>query len=73
MTGFESNEQLQDIERECLARFRQKAAEIQAAHPEMSSKICFCKAVEVLHQTASRYQWTRSVLQSRGIASLPLR
>jgi hypothetical protein len=73
MTGLESTKDLIEMERECLRRFHTKAAEIRVAHPTMTSQISFCKAVEALHQISERYQWVRQVLQSRGIAALPLR
>ena len=73
MTGYESTEALIEMERECLARFRAKARELQAANPALSSKIAFCKAVEQLGNTANRYQWCREMLQGRGVPAQPLR
>ena len=73
MTGSESTEELVEQERECLVRFRQKARELQAANPALSSKIAFCKAVEQLSATSNRYQWTRQMLELRGVRALPLR
>jgi hypothetical protein len=73
MTGSESVEELVEQERECLGRFRAKARELQAANPALSSKIAFCRAVEQLSATANRYQWTRQMLELRGVRALPLR
>ena len=71
--GDESIEGLQATERECLRRFRARAAEIKAAHPEMSEQIAFARAVASLPRTADKYQGVRQLLQWRGIPALPLR
>jgi hypothetical protein len=70
---METIEELQATEVECLKRFRAKAAEIKAQHPEMTQQIAFAKAVTSLPRTADRYQHSRMMLQWRGIAALPLR
>ena len=48
MRGDESTDELIAQERECLSRFREKARELQAANPALSSKFAFGKAVEQL-------------------------
>ena len=73
MRGDESTEELVEQERECLARFRTKARELQAANPALSSRIAFCRAVEQLGATSNKYQWTRQMLEMRGVRALPLR
>jgi uncharacterized protein with von Willebrand factor type A (vWA) domain len=73
MRGDESTEELVDQERQCLARFRERARELQAANPALAPKIAFCKAVEQLSATSNRYQWTRQMLEMRGVRALPLR
>jgi hypothetical protein len=73
MRGDESTEELIEQERECLGRFRERARDLQAANPALSSKIAFCKAVEQLSATSNRYQWTRQMLELRGVRALPLR
>jgi hypothetical protein len=70
---YESVEELQSQEMECLRRFRAKAAEIRAAHPELTSQIAFARAVEALPRTASKYQYIRSRLGLMGVPALPLR
>jgi hypothetical protein len=64
---------MQAVERECISRFRKKAAEIRAANPQMTAQIAFAKAVEALPKTADKYQYARQRLQWAGIAALPLR
>ena len=64
---------LREIERSCLLRFRTKAAEIAAQHPELSAQICFARAVQALPKTADKYQGARQRLMYAGIAALPLR
>jgi hypothetical protein len=71
--GMETIEELQATEAECLKRFRLRASEIRAQHPEMSASICFAKAVTQLVRTADRYQHARMLLQWRGVPALPLR
>jgi hypothetical protein len=66
-------EELQQTEAECVRRFRAKADAIRAQHPELSSQICFARAVEALAKTAERYQYVRHRLLMMGIAALPLR
>ena len=65
--------EFQETEAECIKRFRAKAAEIRAQHPEMSAQIAFAKAVTALPKTADRYQYARMRLQFAGIPALPLR
>jgi hypothetical protein len=66
-------DELQQTEAECVRRFRQKAEAIRAQHPELSSQICFARAVELLPKTAERYQHARHRLLMMGIEALPLR
>ncbi len=73
MTGYESVSELQEIEAECLKRFRAKAAEIRGAHPEMTASIAFARAVQALPKSADRYAYARQLLQMRGVAAMPLR
>ncbi len=73
MTGRETVEELQQVEAECLRRFRKRAAELQAANPAMPPSVCFTRAVQMLRETSDRYQFARSVLQGRGYAAQPLR
>jgi hypothetical protein len=73
MSGNESVEELQQEERACLAKFRQRASELRAQHSDWSSTYSFSKACESLPKTLSRYMWVQQMLQSRGVASLPLR
>jgi hypothetical protein len=70
---MESIEELQAVEAECLRRFRVKAAELKAQHPEWTQQIAFAKSVTLLVKTADRYQHARMLLQWRGIPALPLR
>lgn len=70
---MESIAELQETERECIRRFRQKAAEIKEQHPELSAQIAFARAVQALPKTADRYQGARQRLQWAGIPGLPLR
>lgn len=70
---MESISELQETERECIARFRTKAAEIRAQHPELSSQIAFARAVTSLPRTADKYQAARQRLQWAGVPALPLR
>ena len=69
----ESLEELRQTEIECLKRFRMKASEIKAQHPEMSQQIAFAKAVTALPKTADRYQYARQRLMFAGYPALPLR
>jgi hypothetical protein len=70
---MESIAELQEIERQCIARFRRKAAEIRAANPELSAQIAYARAVESLPRTADKYQVARQRLQWAGYPALPLR
>ena len=70
---MEGIEQFQEDERECVKRFRQKAQEIRAAHPELSAQIAFARAVQSLPRTAEKYSYARQRLQFCGIPALPLR
>jgi hypothetical protein len=70
---YESVEQLQRTEAECLQRFRSKASQLQVQHPEWSASICFSKAVEQLPRSAEKYQLTRHRLLMSGVGPLPLR
>ena len=67
-----STEALQQVEAECLAKFRSKAAALRAATPGLSRPIAFAKAVEALPKTAGRYNSARMFLTARGVAGLPL-
>jgi hypothetical protein len=73
MSGNESVEELVAIERECLARFRQRAAQLKAQNPSLSDSIAFCRAVESLKRTSDKYSWVRQRLMYLGIPGLPLR
>jgi hypothetical protein len=69
-------ESLQDwveIERECIRRFKRRATEIRATHPELTDAEAFCRAVKELPETTARYNHARLVLSPNGIPSLPLR
>ena len=70
---METIAELQETEVECLRRFRKRASEIQAAHPEMTPQICFARAVQALPKTADRYQYARQRLMFAGFPALPLR
>jgi hypothetical protein len=70
---MESIDELRQVEAECIRRFRAKASEIRAAHPELSAQIAFARAVQALPRTADRYHFARQRLQFCGIPSLPLR
>ena len=70
---MEGIEELQATEAECIKRFRQKASEIRAQHPELSPQIAFARAVQALPRTADRYQGARQRLQWAGYPALPLR
>jgi hypothetical protein len=70
---MESIDELQQVEAECVQRFRAKAAEVKAQHPELSQQIAFARAVQALPKTADRYQYVRQRLQWAGIPALPLR
>jgi hypothetical protein len=73
MTGYETNEELREVERECLARFRVKAAEMKAQNPGLKASYAFAKAVTELPRTADKYAFATQCLRNRGIPSLPLR
>lgn len=70
---METIEELQAVEVECLKRFRTKATEIRAAHPELSAQIAFARAVTALPRTADKYQAARQRLMFAGYPALPLR
>ncbi len=70
---MEGIEQFQEDERECIKRFRAKAAEIRSQNPMMTPSIAFAKAVQSLPRTADKYQYARQRLQFAGIPALPLR
>jgi hypothetical protein len=69
----DSVEELQSVERQCVAKFRAKASEIRAQHPELSVQIAYARAIQALPKTADRYSEVRQLLQWRGVAALPLR
>jgi hypothetical protein len=68
-----STAQLQEIERQCIAKFRQKAAQIRSERPELTVQVAYAKAIQALPRTSDRYQGIRQILQWRGVAALPLR
>ena len=70
---MEGIQEFQEVEAECIRRFRQKAAEIRAQHPELTSQIAFARAVQALPRTAEKYGYARQRLQFCGIPALPLR
>lgn len=70
---MESISELQEIERECVSRFRTKAAEIRAAHPELTAQVAYARAVSQLPKTCDRYQMARQRLMFAGIPAIPLR
>jgi hypothetical protein len=70
---MESIDALQAVERECIARFRKRAAKISAANPQMTPQVAYAKAVESLPRTADKYQYARQRLTFCGVAALPLR
>jgi hypothetical protein len=70
---YETVEQLQQIEAECLRRFRKKASQLKLQHVEWSDSVCFAKAVSLLPRTAEKYQFTRHRLLMSGVGPLPLR
>ena len=70
---METIEELQAIEAECIKRFRAKASEIRAAHPEMSTQIAFARAVQASPKTCDKYQACRQRLMFAGFPALPLR
>ena len=70
---MESISELQEVEADCIRRFRAKAAEIRSAHPELSAQIAFARAVQALPRTADKYQGARQRLQWAGFPALPLR
>jgi hypothetical protein len=65
--------ELQAVESECIGRFREKAAQIRAANPELSAQIAFARAVQALPRTADKYQGVRQRLLWMGVPALPLR
>ena len=68
-----SDSELQDTERECLAKFHARARKLAASNPDVSSQILFAMAAEQMPRTFERYQHVRGLLQLRGIAAQPLR
>jgi hypothetical protein len=66
-------EELRETERQCIAKFRQRASEIKAQHPEWSRETCFAKAIESLPKTSNKYLHIRDRLLWMGAPSLPLR
>jgi hypothetical protein len=70
---MEGIEQFQEDERQCIARFRERAAQIKAANPELTPQIAFARAVQSLPKTADKYSYARQRLQFAGIPALPLR
>jgi hypothetical protein len=69
----ETVEDLVEVERECIARFRSKAAKLAASNPGVSAQVLFARAVEQMPKTLEGYQAARQRLQFMGIAALPLR
>jgi hypothetical protein len=69
----ESISELQQVEAECIRRFRQKAAQIKAEHPELSQQIAYARAIQALPKTADKYQAVRQRLQWAGYPAQPLR
>jgi hypothetical protein len=65
--------ELRADEAKCVERFRQRAAELKAAHPDWGQQTCFGKAIESLPKTSEKYLYIRNRLQMAGIAALPLR
>lgn len=66
-------EALQATESEALARFRKRAAELRAAHPDWAASYCFTKGIEGLPQTLQKYLYTVERLKAAGIQPQPLR
>lgn len=70
---MESLEELQEIERQCVSKFRQKAGEIRAAHPELTAQVAYARAIQALPKTCDKYQAARQRLMFAGYPALPLR
>lgn len=68
-----SIEELVETERECIARFRQKAQELRKADPKLTQEYAMAKAAELMPRTANRYLYARQRLQFMGVPALPLR
>jgi hypothetical protein len=68
-----SIEELIAREKDCIRRFRAKAAEIKKNDPKMTEQVAFCEAVRQLPKTADRYQMTRLLLAQFGVPCQPLR
>jgi hypothetical protein len=68
----EELEQLRAVEREAIARFKARQAEIQRANPELSAEVAFSRAVQSLPKTADKYEYARMRLTMAGIMALPL-
>lgn len=70
---MESIAELQQTEQQCIQRFRARAAEIKAQHPELSNQVCYARAVSSLPRSAEKYLWARQRLAFAGIEAQPLR
>jgi hypothetical protein len=55
----DSIERLRELERECVARFEEKARLLRLENPSLSPSVAFSRAVASLPKTAQRYRELR--------------
>ena len=70
---FDTVEELQAAEEQCLEKFRRRADQLKAAHPGMSDRLLFAKACEAMPKSLQKYLYCRQRLQLLGVPALPLR
>lgn len=69
----ESVAELQQIEQQCLQKFRERAAKLAAVHPDMSQRMLMCKAIEAMPRVLEAYMAVTQRLRFMGVAAAPLR
>jgi hypothetical protein len=67
-----TEESLREQERECLAKFRARAAKLAAQYPGSDRKALFARACEQMPRTMQTYLFATSRLHMLGVPSLPL-
>jgi hypothetical protein len=66
-------EELREVERDCIQKFRRRANELRQADPSLTADAAFYEAVRQLPLVAGKYHYCRNILAGQGIISLPLK
>lgn len=62
--------QLQQVERQCLDRFRDRQAKLQAENPRMSASEAYGRALVEMRSTLRAYEQARAQLSAAGVPAI---